>query len=196
MRQKEQTRRKDDSLQQLSKENERLILEYAIERKVIQRCIHLNRNMAYNLDSEDLWSACFLEMARSYVCYDPNKGSLENFFFVVCRNAILMCCRRELRYYRDKEGHRRYIELESEEGNQFLEKLSLDPKPFQEEIELTSAFEDFLSRIPERDQRVFRLKLMGKAQKEVGEVLNLSQSAISNILKAHKPLFMKLVIYA
>ncbi|MBO0961991.1 sigma-70 family RNA polymerase sigma factor [Neobacillus sp. MM2021_6] len=135
-------------------------------------------------DYEELVSAGTLGMTQALNTFDTEKEIKFSTYSARCiTNAIFMYMRRE-------KKHLGNISIEQpistdERGNDLtiIDLLSVEEKEFDWR-EISSTVNKVLNKYPNRTRKILTLFFENKNQREIGKLLDLSQSYISRIIKA------------
>lgn len=121
--------------------------------------------------AEDLASQTFLRVAEKYNTYEPEKGALSTWIFTIALNQL----RSHYRILKDKGT----LSLED------MENLHTDTS-VETEIEANetkATLLRILDGLDERQRSIVTLKYYGElSNKEIGEVLNITETNVSTIL--------------
>jgi RNA polymerase sigma-70 factor (ECF subfamily) len=122
--------------------------------------------------AQDLTATVFQKALTKFSAFNPRKASFSTWIFTITRNTVID-------YYRDNKRVKYPVSL-------VLTHIpAQSPSPEDEIIktEYTEKLHFFLSRLKKREQEVIILKYSnGMRNREIAEVLNLTESNVGSIL--------------
>ena len=122
--------------------------------------------------AQDLTSVVFEKALTKFDGFNPQKASFSTWIFTIARNTVID-------HYRVNKKHEDVVpDVETKTAGQY-------PSPEDEAIkaENTKRLRIFLSRLKKREQEAIILKYSnGMSNREIGEVLNLTESNVGSIL--------------
>ena len=122
--------------------------------------------------AQDLTSIVFEKALTKFGSYNPQKASFSTWIFTIARNTIID-------HYRVYGKHEDVVpDVEAKTNAQY-------PSPEDEAIkeENTRKLRQFVSHLNKREQEAIVLKYSnGMSNREIGEVLNLTESNVGSIL--------------
>lgn len=159
----------EENVQALVEENVRLV--YFVFGK-------MTRSELISQYREDLISEGFLGLVKAAQKFDESRGIKFVSFAAKCiRNQMFM----SLRKLRKQTEHETSLDAPigmDEDGHELclLDILDAPPPQFVDE---RLDFQAFMKSAEKKDWQIIRAKLLGYTQKEIGELLNLSQSYVA-----------------
>lgn len=140
------------------------------------------KSLNLNTQDEDLYSTGLIGVLKAVNTFDPDKG-LAFFAYAktVIRNEILMTFKKKriIPLFSLDEPY----QLENGDLVNFSETIA-DSRMFEEEVIANMQMEQIFSNLSDREKKVISLSVDGKTQREIAEILGLSQSYISRIIKS------------
>ena len=122
--------------------------------------------------AQELTSMVFEKALTKFDSFNPQKASFSTWIFTIARNTVID-------HYRGYKKHEDIVpDVETKTTAQY-------PSPEDEVIktENTRRLRTFLSRLNKREQEAIALKYSnGMSNREIGEVLNLTETNVGSIL--------------
>ena len=122
--------------------------------------------------AQDLTAAVFEKAFAKFDGFNPQKAAFSTWIFTITRNTVID-------HYRGYKKHEDIVpDVETKTTAQY-------PSPEDEVIktENTRRLRTFLSRLNKREQEAITLKYSnGMSNREIGEVLNLTETNVGSIL--------------
>lgn len=143
------------------------------------------------IELDDAKGYCLLGLVKAAELYDETKGiEFSTFAYTCIRNELLYEIRKLNKIPKDL-----LVSLETPTtDNNVLSELIASPTDMEQDVEDSYLYKSLIEcvhELSERDKALIYLKLMGKNQTEIGEILHLTQPNISrnyvkilNILRA------------
>ena len=139
------------------------------------------KKMNLNILDEDLFATGILGLVKAVNTFDFDKGFAFSTYAAMCiKNEILMTLRKKrvsIAFSLDDNAN-----LGNEEEVPYLEIIACDRK-FEEEVIENELFSEFQKLLSDTEKRIISLYLNDKKQKEIAEILGISQAHVSRILK-------------
>ncbi len=132
--------------------------------KNYSRVLHYIRNKIGNsMDAEDLTSEIFIYCYNHYEAYDPQKGALTTWLYMVVNNRIK-------NYYRD---HAAFADFETVSQTMQDQNIDLDKGIYLEQLH--NALMEAIKRLPERQQKVVMMRYFQNCSSdEIAKELNIT----------------------
>ena len=127
------------------------------------------------LDTEEWWDLLAIELCKTVAKYDSKKGSLANYFKFRCDFVIAKEYQKSKAQKRTNNGV--YDIEENFASDAELVKLSYD---YNEDILESIILQELIEG---EHGDIVRLKYAGYTQAEISDILGISQSQVSKILK-------------
>ena len=140
------------------------------------------KSLNLNTQDEDLYSIGMIGVVKAVNTFNPDKGvKFSTYATPIIRNEILMTFRKKriIPAFSLDESYN----LGNGESIDFSEMIA-DSSRFEEEVIADIQMERMLSTLSDREKKIVSLSMDGKTQKEIAEILGLSQSYISRIIKS------------
>jgi RNA polymerase sigma factor (sigma-70 family) len=118
----------------------------------------------YKLSESEYYGLLAIELCEAVIHYDESKGSLANYFHLVCNGRIY-------KEYRKSQAQKRTHLTETLESNFTV--------PIYDDYSAFKLIEDI---IEDPNYLIFMLKSTGYSQCEIAKKLNISQSFVSKII--------------
>lgn len=153
-------------------------LREQIYHRYVEKVYTLCRRFAHcDAQAKDFVQECFIEVFEHFEKYDPEKGDLGGWIYIVSRNHVIKIIKRDNR--------RSTLSLED------MSHFGTSEQPTSIEWERNSQEEKLLyamQQLPQGYRDVVNLNIFeGKSHKEVGEILNISASTSrSQLVRAKK----------
>lgn len=139
------------------------------------------KKMNLNILDEDLFATGILGLVKAVNTFDFDKGFAFSTYAAMCiKNEILITFRKKripIAFSLDDNAN-----LGNGEKVPYLEMIACDRK-FEEEVIENELFLEFQKLLTHTEKRTISLYLNGKKQKEIAEILGISQAHVSRILK-------------
>ena len=139
------------------------------------------KKMNLNILDEDLFVTGILGLVKAVNTFDFDKGFAFSTYAAMCiKNEILMTLRKKrvpIAFSLDDNAN-----LGNGEEVTYLEMIACDRK-FEEEVIANRLFSEFQISLSSREKRIIELYLNEKTQREIAEILGISQANVSRILK-------------
>lgn len=149
-----------------------------------------NHNLIYSyihknyLDLEEWYGLLAIELCKAVKVWDKEKGTLSTIFYYMCDNRVKHEYRRTQAKKRQHEGMLSldYTYIDNSGNQKTLEELAqfgVEPE-YEGEMYNGELLEEMLQ---DEHGEIIRLSYLGYNQAEIGEMIDLSQSQVSRILK-------------
>lgn len=139
------------------------------------------KRMNLNLLDEDLFATGILGLVKAVNTFDFDKGFAFSTYAAMCiKNEILITFRKKripIAFSLDDNAN-----FGNGEEVPYLETIACDRK-FEEEVIANGLFSEFQKSLSRREKRIIELYLNEKTQREIAEILGISQAHVSRILK-------------
>ncbi len=143
---------------------------------------HVLKSLKLNPIDDDLYSVGLIGVVKSVNTFNPDKGfSFSTYAAQVIRNEILTALRKKRiipAFSLDEP-----CDLGNGESIDFSEMIA-DRRRFEEEAIADMQAKKILSTLSDREKEIISLKMDGKTQYEIADILGLSQSYVSRIIKS------------
>lgn len=159
--------------------------DYAKEQVILNNVGMVGRVLkSLNLNplDDDLFSVGLIGLAKAVNAFNPDKGiKFSTYAMTVMRNETLTTFRKKriIPVFSLDEPY----DLGNGESVDFSEMIA-DNRRFEEEVIVDMQIKKLLSKLSDREKKIVSLSMDGKTQKEIAEILGLSQSCISRIIKS------------
>lgn len=140
------------------------------------------KSLNLNTQDEDLYSTGLIGIVKAVNTFNPDKGfAFSAYATQIIRNEIFLAFRKKriTPAFSLDEPH----QLENGESVEFSEMIA-DNRRFEEEVIADTQIEQIFSNLSDREKKIISLSMDGKTQREISEILGLSQSYISRIIKS------------
>ena len=139
------------------------------------------KKMNLNILDEDLFATGILGLVKAVNTFDFDKGFAFSTYAAMCiKNEILITFRKKripIAFSLDDNAN-----LGNGKEVPYLEMIACDRK-FEEEVIANRLFSEFQKSLTHTEKRIISLYLNSKKQKEIAEILGISQANVSRILK-------------
>jgi RNA polymerase sigma factor (sigma-70 family) len=135
-----------------------------------KRIVEENHNLIYwiahskGLEIDEWYGLLAMELCMSVISYDESKGSLSNYYKIRCDNLVMKEYKKSMRQKRVHNG---------------LQELNHD-YPIDDNIDYSIHMAELMDN---EHADVIKLKLDGYTQNEISDILGISQSKVSKIMK-------------
>ena len=126
-----------------------------------------------HLDIEEWYGLLAIELCNTVQKHDPKKSSLSNYYKLRCDSLVH---KEYQKYNADKRTHNGMVDIEDLYS---IEKVS-NTQEFFDNIDNILALTDLFDG---KDGDIIKLKWEGYTQMEIAEMMGISQSQISNVLR-------------
>ena len=140
------------------------------------------KSLNINPLDDDLFSIGLIGAVKAVNTFDSDKGfTFSAYAAQIIRNEILMSFRKKriIPTFSLDEPY----DLGNGESVDFSEMIA-DKRRFEDEMIADMQLEQMLSRLSEIEKKIIFLRMDGKSQREIAEILGFSQSYISRIIKS------------
>lgn len=140
------------------------------------------KSLNLNPLDEDLFSIGLIGVIKAVNTFNPDKGfTFSAYATQIIRNEILMTFRKKriIPAFSIDEPY----ELGNGESVDCSEMIA-DNRKFEDEVIADMQMKKMLSNLSDREKKIISLSMDGKTQREIGEILGLTQSYISRIIKS------------
>ena len=145
----------------------------------------VNKYVGASVERDELYSAALFGMARALSAYDKTKGAKFSTFAVICMNREILCLLRASRKRRLDISYEDHVRPSSNGDETRYERFVSSTAIGNEipgDIETKIVVDDFVGHLPDRDKEVLRLRMIGMRQRDIGEIIGLSQPQIGRLL--------------
>lgn len=140
------------------------------------------KSLNLNTQDEDLYSIGMIGVVKAVNTFNPDKGfTFSGYATPVIRNEILMTFRKK-RIIPAVSLDEPY-DLRNGESVDFSEMIA-DNSRFEEEVIANMQMKQMLPTLSDREKKIVSLSVDGKTQREIAEILGISQSYVSRIIKS------------
>lgn len=140
------------------------------------------KSLNLNPLDDDLFSVGLIGLVKAVNTFDPDKGfTFSSYAMTVIRNEILITFRKK------RITHLFFIDepYQLENGDLVdISEMIADNKRFEDEVISDIQMKKMLSNLSDREKKIISLSMDGKTQREIAEILGLTQSYISRIIKS------------
>lgn len=140
------------------------------------------KSLNLNPLDDDLFSVGLIGLVKAVNTFDPDKGfTFSGYAMTVIRNEILITFRKK------RIIHLFFIDepYQLENGDLVdISEMIADNKRFEDEVISDIQMKKMLSNLSDREKKIISLSMDGKTQREIAEILGLTQSYISRIIKS------------
>ena len=140
------------------------------------------KSLNLNPLDDDLYSFGLIGVVKAVNTFNPDKGfTFSGYATPVIRNEILMTFRKKriIPAFSLDEPYN----LGNGKSVDFSEMIA-DGKRFEEEVIADIQIKQIFSNLSDREKKIISLSMDGKTQKEIAEILGISQSYVSIIIKS------------
>lgn len=140
------------------------------------------KSLNLNTQDDDLYSIGMIGVVKAVNTFNPDKGfTFSGYATPVIRNEILMTFRKKriIPAFSLDEPY----DLENGESVDFSEMIA-DNRRFEDEVIADIQMKQIFSTLSDREKKIISLSIDGKTQREIAEILGLTQSYISRIIKS------------
>ena len=140
------------------------------------------KSLNLNTQDEDLYSIGMIGVVKAVNTFNPDKGvKFSTYATPIIRNEILMTFRKKriIPAFSLDESYN----LGNGESIDFSEMIA-DGRRFEDEVIANMQIKKLLPKLIDREKKIISLKMDGKTQKEIADILGLAQSYISRIIKS------------
>lgn len=140
------------------------------------------KSLKLNPLDEDLFSTGLIGVVKAVNTFNPDKGfAFSAYATQIIRNEILKSFRKKriISAFSLDESY----ELENGKSVDFSEMIA-NNRRFEEEVIADIQIKQIFSNLSDREKKIISLSMDGKTQKEIAEILGISQSYVSIIIKS------------
>ena len=140
------------------------------------------KSLNLNTQDEDLYSIGMIGVVKAVNTFNSDKGvKFSTYATPIIRNEILMTFRKKriIPVFSLDESY----QLENGDLVDFSETIA-DSRIFEEEVIADMQMKKVLSALNDREKKIISLSMDGKTQREIAEILGISQSYVSRIIKS------------
>lgn len=139
------------------------------------------KSLNLNPLDEDLFSIGLIGLVKTVNTFNPDKGvKFTTYATPIIRNEVLMSFRKK----RIIHAFSLDEPCQLDSGDEvFRVDMIADNKRFEEDVIADSLYEEIMSLLTDKEQKIVSLKMDGKTQNEIAEICGISQSYISRIIK-------------
>lgn len=140
------------------------------------------KSLNLNPLDEDLFSIGIIGVVKAVNTFNPNKGvKFTAYATPVIRNEIFMTFRKKqiIPAFSLDEPY----DLRNGESVDFSEMIA-DNSRFEEEVIADMQMKQMLPTLSDREKKIVSLSMDGKKQKEIAEILGVTQSCVSKVIKS------------
>lgn len=142
------------------------------------------------IDQEDLWSIAFLGLIKAANTFDPHREiKFTTYMTTVIKNEIKLEIRSEKMNVAAEDSLDDVKAISYVDGCEILLSDTIVGSEFDEEYkqyEMINEVMRGLQKMNERDKRIMSLRMKGYKQETIAQVMNMSQSMVSRIIKLFK----------
>lgn len=140
------------------------------------------KSLNLNTQDEDLYSTGLIGIVKAVNTFNPDKGFMFSAYATqIIRNEIFLAFRKKriTPAFSLDEPH----QLENGESVNFSEMIA-DSSRFEEEVIADIQMEHMLSKLSDREKKIISFSIDDKTQREIAEILGISQPRVSRIIKS------------
>lgn len=140
------------------------------------------KSLNLSTQDEDLYSTGLIGIVKAVNTFNPDKGfAFSAYATQIIRNEIFLTFRKKriIPVFSLDEPY----QLENGDLVNLSETIA-DSRQFEEEAIADMRMEQMFSNLSDREKKIISLSMDGKTQREIAEILGLSQSYISRIIKS------------
>jgi len=164
-----------------------------------QQMVIDNHNLIYSflikhkLDIEDWYGVASIGLCKSVTCWDKDKSSFSTFAYVIMLNYVRMEMRKQNSSTRKPKleiSSLNYVITGSD--NDICEMSDIMPNKtnYEDEAIFNIHFNKFITKLKDKDKALVKLILENFTQKEIAQVVKLSQAQVSRRLSKIKKLII------
>lgn len=159
--------------------------DYAKEQVVLNNigCVAFAlKSLKQNPFDEDLYSVGIVGLCKAINGFDASKGVKFNTYAVRAIQYEILKSFRKKRIIPTislDEPHK----LANEDEVSYADMIA-DNKSFEEDVLADMQYEEIMNMLLDREQKIISLRMDGKTQKEIAEILCISQPYISRVIKS------------
>lgn len=140
------------------------------------------KSLNLNPLDDDLFSVGLIGLVKAVNAFNPDKGiKFSTYAMTVMRNEIFMA-RRKKRIIPAFSLDESY-NLGNGELVDFSEMIA-DSRIFEEEVIVDMQIKKLLPKLSNREKKIISLSTDGKTRKEIAEILGVTQSCVSKVIKS------------
>ena len=140
------------------------------------------KSLNLNPLDEDLFSIGIVGVVKAVNAFNPDKGfAFSAYATQVIRNEILMTLKKK-RIIPASSLDEAYVFGNGDSVN-FSEMIA-DGRRFEDEVIANMQMKQIFSTLSDREKKIVSLSVDGKTQREIAEILGISQSYVSRIIKS------------
>lgn len=140
------------------------------------------KSLNLNLIDEDLYSIGLIGVVKAVNTFNPDKGvKFSTYATPIIQNEIFMSFRKKriIPVFSLDEP----CQLENGDSVGFSEMIA-DSRRFEEEVIADMQMKQIFSTLSGREKKIVSLSMEGKTQMEIADILGISQSNVSRIIKS------------
>lgn len=139
---------------------------------------------------EDIISEGMLGLCKAADTFDESRGVRFSTYAAMCiRNAMLMFIRKTSKYYPHEVLLNMVIGRDAEDSVLTLADVIEDESQSEDEIITRIMLKEFEEKQTPKDQRILREIRQGKRQREIGEIVGMSQAQVSRRIRKMREKF-------
>lgn len=140
------------------------------------------KSLNLNLLGDDLFSVGLIGLVKAVNTFNPDKGvKFTTYATPVIRNEILMTFRKK-RIIPTFSLDELY-DLDNGDSVNFSEMIA-DSKRLEDEVIADMQMEQMFSNLSDREKKIISFSMDDKTQREIAEILGISQPCVSRIIKS------------
>ena len=140
------------------------------------------KSLNLSTQDEDLYSIGIIGVVKAVNTFNSDKGfAFSAYATHIIRNEILATFRKKriIQVFFLDEPY----QLENGESVEFSEMIA-DSSRFEEEVIADIQMEQMLSKLSDREKKIISFSMDDKTQREIAEILGISQPCVSRIIKS------------
>lgn len=139
---------------------------------------------------EDIISEGMLGLCKAADTFDESRGVRFSTYAAMCiRNAMLMFIRKTSKHYPHEVSLNMVIGRDAEDSVLTLADIIEDESQSEDEIITRIMLKEFEEKQTPKDQRILREIRQGKRQREIGEIVGMSQAQVSRRIRKMREKF-------
>ena len=139
---------------------------------------------------EDIISEGMLGLCKAAAKFDNSRGVRFSTYAAMCiRNAMLLYIRKTSKYYPHEVWLNMVIGRDAEDSVLTLADAIEDESQSEDEIITRIMLKEFEEKQTPKDKRILREIRQGKKQREIGEIVGMSQAQVSRRIRKMREKF-------
>lgn len=141
----------------------------------------------YHLSIEDYYGLAAIGLCKAAIKFNDEKSKFSTYAFLLMKHVVFQEIRKKSAEKRIQDHQIVYYQAEFDDSNGGNTSTLMNYIPSKENVEENTLskiiFEEYMSKLKERDKQIFILFSDGYKQKEIGKIVGCSQAQVSRVRK-------------